>query len=425
MTYDPRTTHLLTLSADTSDALTAGARETAARLARLGDAALAQWCAEAAAGPHASHRMGVVGRTAGEMADRIGAHLAGEPVREVSVGHADPVRRPPVALLFSGQGAQYAGMGRGLHRTEPVFRAAFDRCAEAARPYLGIPLQDLLDPGAGPAVVYRLAHAALGTFCVNFALGELWRSWGIEAAAVLGFSSGEYAAACWAGVLTPEDAVLLLGTQVTLAERVTDGAMAVVGLEEKAALDLLAETGPSVGLAAVISPGEVSLSGRATELARIVERLTAAGVRTSSLPVSSGLHSPLQEPASAELRAVAERIPTHPPRIPFVSTVTGARITGPLAPEHWSRHLSGPVRFLDAVRVLDGLGIRAHVEAGPGRALVGLGARCLPGEGRLWLASLGRSTDGTGPMLMALGRLYTAGVPVGWSRVYPGSRSVV
>ncbi|WP_225877371.1 acyltransferase domain-containing protein [Streptomyces resistomycificus] len=327
--------------------------------------------------------------------------------------------------MFSGQGAQYAGMGRGLHRTEPVFRAAFDRCAEAARPFTAVPLQDLLDPGAGPAVVHRLAHAALGTFCVNYALAELWRSWGVEPAAVLGFSSGEYAATCWAGVLDPEDAVLLLGTQVTLAERVTDGAMAVVGLGEEAALELLAETGPSVGLAAVISPGEVSLSGRKAELARLVDRLTASGVRTSALPVSSGLHSPLQEPAADELRAVAAGIRTRPPRIPLVSTVTGAGVKGPPAPEHWVRHLSGPVRFLNAVRVLDELGVRAHVEAGPGRALVGLGARCLPGEGRLWLASLGRSTDGTGPMLMALGRLHTAGVPVGWSGVYPGSRSAV
>ncbi|MCX4700866.1 acyltransferase domain-containing protein [Streptomyces sp. NBC_01373] len=420
-----RTTHLLTLSASTPDALTTTARDTAAHLATLGDASPAPLCSRAAGGPHSGHRLGVVGRTAGELAERIGAHLAGEPVREVFVGHADPARRPPVAFLFSGQGAQYAGMAQGLHRTEPVFRDAFDRCAEAARPFVAVPLQELLDPGAGPSVVYRLAHAALGTFCVNIALAELWRSWGVEPAAVLGFSSGEYAAACWAGILAPEDAVRLLGTQVTLAERVTDGAMAVVALGEEDALQLLAEAEPSVGLAAVISPGEVSLSGRATTLARIVDRLTASGVRTSSLPVSSGLHSPLQEPALAELRAVAATIPTGPPRIPFVSTVTGTGVTGPLAPEHWCRQLRGPVRFLDAVRALDELGVRAHVEVGPGRALVGLGARCLPGGERMWLASLGRSTDGTAPMLMALGRLHTAGVPVSWNRVYPGSRSAV
>ncbi|WP_051735319.1 acyltransferase domain-containing protein [Streptomyces sp. NRRL B-3229] len=420
MTTHRRTAQLFTLSAPTPAALHEAAREAGDRLARTDADTFARLCARAAEGPHSGHRMSVVGRTPGEIAERLRAHLAGEPVKEVAEGHADLAGAPPVAFLFSGQGAQFAGMGQGLYRTEAVFRETFDRCAEAARPFVAVPLHELLDPAAG-AVVHRLAHAALGTFCLGTALAELWRSWGVEPAAVLGFSFGEYGAACRAGVLSPEDAVRLLGTAVTLAERVTGGAMAVVGLGERAARELLADTEPSVGIAAVISPHEVSLSGRAEALARIVDRLTGSGVRTSSLPVRAGLHSPLQEPALAELREAAGAVRTHAPRIPYVSTVTGAQVTGPVGPEHWCRQLRGPVRFLDALGVLDERGIRISVEVGPGRALAGLGARCLPGGGRLWPASLGRSTDGTGAMLSALGRLHTAGVPVRWPAVFPGA----
>ncbi|GGP54692.1 hypothetical protein GCM10010287_05900 [Streptomyces variabilis] len=414
-------TRLLLLSATGAGKLAGLARDTAVLLTRPGGPSLPEVCARAADGPHAAHRLSVIGRTAEEVAARLDAHLAGETVREVHTGVAEGPAR--VAFLFSGQGAQFAGMGQGLYRTERVYRETFDRCADAARPFVSTPLQRLLHPDAEPHVVHRTAHGALGTFCVSTALAELWRSRGVEPATVLGFSSGEYAAAACAGALRVEDAVRLLGTEITLAERVTDGAMAVVALDEHTALDVLEDFEPTVGIAAVISPAEVSLSGRAATLDRITQRLAASGIRVSRLPVPAGLHSPLQEPALGELAAVAKGVRTCVPRVPFVSTVTGRLLeAGQLTPVYWGRHMRGPVRFLDAIRVMDAMGIRAFLELGPGRALVGLGARCLPGGGRLWPASLGRSTDGTGTMLDALGRLYTAGAPVSRTAVGAGAR---
>ncbi|MCT7351149.1 acyltransferase domain-containing protein [Streptomyces sp. 15-116A] len=416
-----RTTRLLVLSAPSAEKLAGLARDTAARLARPGGSSLLEVCAHAADGLHATHRLSVTGRTCEEIAARLDAHLAGETVREVHTGIAEEAAR--VAFLFSGQGAQFAGMGQGLYRTERVYRETFDRCAEAARPFVSTPLQRLLYPDAEPHIVHRTAHGALGTFCVSMALAELWRTRGVEPAAVLGFSSGEYAAAACAGALRVEDAVRLLGTEITLAERITDGAMAVVALDERTALEALRGFESTVGIAAVISPGEVSLSGQATMLARLTDRLRTSGTRVSGLPVPAGLHSPLHEPALAELAAVAEGVHTYPPRVPLISTVSGRPLeAGQLTPVHWGRHMRGPVRFLDAIRVVDAMGIRTFLEVGPGRALVGLGARCLPGGGRLWPASLGRSTDGTGTMLEALGRLYTAGVPVSRSAVGTGAR---
>jgi acyl transferase domain-containing protein len=417
-----RSTQLLVLSAPTPAALADIARDTAGRLTRPG-ARLEEVCARAAAAPHSVHRLSVTGRTAEEVAAGLEAYVRGETVREVCTGEADSAGGPPVAFLFSGQGAQFAGMALGLYRSEPVFQETFDRCAEAAAPFVSAPLHQLLDPDADARLVHRLAHAALGSFCVSVALDALWRSWGVEPAAVLGFSSGEYAAAHCAGVLGLADAVRLLGTEITLAERVTDGAMAVVTLDERAALDFLADSEPSVGIAAVISEHEVTLSGGAKALDAVAERLQDAGVRVSSLPVPAALHSPLHEPSLDELESVARTVSPRAPRIPWVSTVTGqvADAARPADAGHWRRHMRGPVRFLDALRTLDALGPRAYVEAGPGRALVGLGARCLPGDERQWLASLGRSTDGSAAMLGSLGRLYTTGADVDWSRVYPGT----
>lgn len=410
------TTYLLPLSAATPEALADGARAALRALSALGSASPGELCAAAAAARHGTHRLAVTGRDADELAAGLRAYLDGTTARGVSAGTAR-AGGPRVAFLFSGQGAQFLGMGHGLYRTEPVFRSAVDRCAEAARPFLGHPLQDLLDPGSGRGdAVHRLVAATLSTFSVSLALTALWRAWGIEPAAVLGFSSGEYTAACCAGVLSPEAAIRLLGTEASLAARVTDGAMAVVTLDEAATRELLADGAESVDVAAVISEREVSLSGGIEALTRLTDRLEADGVRVSRLPVPQGLHSPLQEPALDELAGAAAKVAFAAPRIPLVSTVTGALVDAATVrePGHWRRHMRGPVRFLDAIRVLDGLGPDTYVEAGPGRALVGLGARCLPGGGRRWLASLGRSTDGRAPMLDSLGRLYTAGAPVRW-----------
>ncbi|MEV7194256.1 acyltransferase domain-containing protein [Streptomyces sp. NPDC093510] len=409
-------THLLPLSAATPDALADGVRAAVHELSALGAASPGELCATAAAGRHDTHRLAVTGRNADELMAGLRAYLDGTTARGVSAGEAR-ADGPRVAFLFSGQGAQFLGMGHGLYRTAPVFRSVVDRCAEAARPFLDHPLQELLDPESGRgAAVHRPAAAALGTFSVSLALTALWRSWGIEPAAVLGFSSGEYTAACCAGVLTPEAAIRLLGTEAALAARVTDGAMAVVTLDEGAARELLADGTEGVDVSAVISEREVSLSGEVKALTRLTDRLEADGVRVSRLPVPQGLHSPLQEPALDALAEAAATVAFAAPRIPLVSTVTGAPVDAFTLsdPGHWRRHMRGPVRFLDAIRALDGLGSDTYVEAGPGRALVGLGARCLPGGGRQWLASLGRSTDGRGPMLDSLGRLYTAGAPVQW-----------
>ncbi|MFD6418211.1 acyltransferase domain-containing protein [Streptomyces sp. NPDC060194] len=443
--------HLLTLAAPTPGGLGELARATLDLLTALGADSPEPLCRSRRAGVtgDAVHRIAVTGHSAAALADALSAHLAGdEHVRGVAAARAVP-GGPRVAFLCSGQGAQFAGMGQDLYAAEPVYREAFDRCATAAAPHVEEPLARYLAPDAGPRI-HRLPHAALLTFAVGCGLAALWRARGVEPAAVLGFSSGEYLAAHLAGVLTAEDAVALLATETSLAARVTDGAMAVVGADEETVRELLAGaadgTGahgaaegapggtpggalggtpggapgraapfPRLDVAALLSPTDVSVSGSAAELGGFTARLAARGVRNSPLPVPQGLHSPLQEPSLAALRAAAAGPEFAEPRLAMVSSVTGKRVGRDVlaAPDHWSAHMRGPVRFLDGVRALDALGVTAFVEVGPGKALTGLGPRCLPADAdRLWLASIGRSTDGRAAMLRGLGRLFTAGAPV-------------
>ncbi|RFU84706.1 acyltransferase domain-containing protein [Streptomyces triticagri] len=416
---------LLTLAAPDEGALERLAADTVRLLRQLDPEHPAELCAAelsvaepaAVTGAAGSHRLAVAGRSAAELSGRLAAHLAGERLREVFAGVVPQDRVPRTAFLCSGQGGQFAAMGWALHRSDRAYRRAFDRCAEIADPYVDVPLGRLVDPaeGHGPAALHRLPNAALATFAVGYALAELWRERGVEPDLVLGFTSGEYLAACLAGALTLQDALALLATETSLAARVAHGAMAVVGADETRIAHFLAENAEygEVGISAVISPGEVSLSGDARQLAALTAKLEAQGVRTSALPVPHGLHSPLQEPFLDELRAKAAHTRVSRPRVPLISTVTGKQAdAATLAdPGHWAAHMRGPARFLDAARTLDALGATVCLEVGPGRALTGLGARCLPGGRQSWVASLGRSVQGTEAVLRAQGRLFASGVP--------------
>jgi acyl transferase domain-containing protein len=366
--------------------------------------------------------MAVVTKSIDELRTLLQQHLDGGSSREVAVGR-EPVRRPPSPVfLYSGQGGQYPGMGRGLYRNEPVFRAVIDRCAAVADPFLTGGLKSALWPAAGrEREQFRMADSKLGTFAISMALTELWASWGVRPAMVMGFSSGEYGAACAAGALSLEDAVRLLGTEAQLTERVTTGATAVVALPEAAAQEVIAPVRERVGVAAVVSDSEVSLSGDAATLQALQAQHATDRVRWVYLPVRQGLHSPLQAPAADELAAAVKSAAFAPPTVPMVSTVTGAWVDGATlsAPDHWQRHLTGTIRFQQGLRVLDEAGGDVFVEIGPGRALTAIGPRALPGRPGDWWASLGRSVDGRPPMLRALAALYVRGQEI----ARPGRRA--
>jgi acyl transferase domain-containing protein/ubiquinone/menaquinone biosynthesis C-methylase UbiE/acyl carrier protein len=325
--------------------------------------------------------------------------------------------RLPVAFLFPGQGAQYAGMGADLLAHEPAYRAAMDEC-EAA-------LGTTLTPGV--AAVLRgqrqpltgTADAQPALFAVEYALAAVWRAWGIEPAWVLGHSVGEYAAACVAGALEVGDAMRLVAARGRLMEACAGGEMAAIFAPIEQVANAVASRPDAVTIAAVNGPEQVVITGTVSAVAAVVQELEAAGRRARPLKTGYGFHSPLMDPVLDELERVAATVKNRPPRPGWISTLTGTAVTSAVDATYWRRQARAAVQYEAAVQSLRAQGCAAFVEVGPGVTLTALGSRA--GDG-LWVASLRPGRDECRHMLEAAAALYSRGAELDWEHVAGGRR---
>src|SRR5581483_8813562 len=279
-----RPLHVLTLSARTETALGEVARRVAQRIADDSSLSIADVCLSANTGrARLPYRLGLVCESATQTAEALAAVANGREAPGVIRAKVTTADRPKVAFLFTGQGSQYVGMGRQLYDTEPTFRRALDRCASIADAFLDRPLLGVLYPASGEASpLDQTAYTQPALFAIEYALAELWRSWGVEPAAVLGHSVGEYAAACVAGVLPLEHAIELVAARGRLIQALpSGGAMAAIFAGEAQVMEALAGD-PRVSIAAVNAPDNVVISGDGEAVRDASARFEAAGVRTEA-----------------------------------------------------------------------------------------------------------------------------------------------
>ncbi|MGI5489564.1 SDR family NAD(P)-dependent oxidoreductase [Microtetraspora malaysiensis] len=397
-----RPAHLLKLSARTESALTAARERLAAHLAEHPDTDLADVAFTLRVGRRElKHRAAVV---ATSTADAVAA-LADQ--KRVVAG-AKPKRAPQVAFLFSGQGAQYGGMAAQLYESEPVFREAVDECSEI----LDLREQIFATGDEADEALRQTSLTQPALFTVEYALARLWLSLGVEPAAMIGHSIGEYAAATIAGVFALPDALRLVAARGRLIQALPPGSMLAVQLMPDEVAPMLPD---GVSVATINGPGTCVVSGPSDSVRELAEMLEEEGIGCTPLRTSHAFHSAMMEPMLGEFRELVAATELSAPSLPFLSNVTGTWITAAEAtdPSYWARHVREPVRFSDCVSTLLADGEWVMIECGPGRQLAGLAATQLPAAAIAPLPSLPGPRDRAGDVAVfsqAAGALWVHGI---------------
>ncbi|MFD7660668.1 type I polyketide synthase, partial [Actinosynnema sp. NPDC059797] len=419
---------LLTVSGRDADGLAETARrlsaEVAAGRADLADLAFTTQVGRAAL----EHRAALLVHDRDEAATALTALADAPPDHHVPPGH-----HPATALLLPGQGDHHAGMGRGLHATRPAFRAALDECVRLCRELRDLDPAPLLfaerghhdlfaRDAAGDTTPVDVVHAAV--FAVDYACARLWDELGVRADALLGYSLGEYVAACLSGVFTLPDALALVVDRARLVATAPPGAMLAVALPEDQVADRLTA---ELSVAAVDGPGLTVVAGPEHAVAAVASRLAAERVAHRRVAASRAMHSASLAPLRSRLADLVAAVPRGEPTVPFLSNATGTWITADQArdPAYWADHLCLPVRFGPAVELLAAEGFGVLLEAGPGRGLSSLATQVLFAAGRTGvvaaptLPAAGEDRPDAEVLLDTAGGLWSRGVPVDRSRLDP------
>lgn len=365
--------------------------------------------------------------------DDAGRALAAHDQRRVSTVCQDETA-PPIMFMFPGQGSQYVNMGAGLYQGVAAFRVEVDSCSELLKEELGLDLRDLLYPSQGriEAAAEQLAqtsHTQAALFVTEYALARMWIKAGVVPRAMIGHSIGEYVAACIAGVFSLKDALRLIAVRGRIMQALPSGAMLAVALSEKSTQPYLL-TNPSLSLAAVNAPSQCVIAGSLEAIDVLENDLGQEGIACQRLPASRAFHSEMTTPVLETFTEQVRKISLSPPRIPFLSNVTGRWISDVEAtdPSYWAAHLRRAVRFAEGLRELLNEPRCVLLEVGTGQTLCALAMQQQSAPvltGQTFLPSLRQSREERSDMEIlfhTLGKLWQMGIEIDWLNFHAGER---
>ncbi|WP_413160372.1 SDR family oxidoreductase [Capilliphycus salinus ALCB114379] len=421
----PKTTperpyHLLTLSAKSATTLQKLAERYHSFLNNSSDVSLADICFTAnTKRSHLNHRLAIITESLPQLQEQLQSFLSSKTPKGVLAGQiSSQGKLNQIVFLFTGQGSQYVNMGRVLYETQPTFRRILNQCDEILQPLLNCSLLSILYPdNSDSPELHQTAYTQPALFALEYALAQLWQSWGIVPDAVMGHSVGEYVAACVAGVFSLEDGLKLIAKRASLIQSLPkNGMMAAVFASEETIAKTLKTNQLDVDIATINGNENVVISGLKESVEKVLSILESQGIKAKPLQVSHAFHSSLMEPILAPFQEVAESLTYHSPRLPLISNVTGQPFQPEEVPDaaYWCRHLRGAVRFSDGMETLYQQGYRIFIEMGPSSTLLNMGQRCLTASDGLWLSSLKRGQCDWFPLLESLGQLHVEGIEINW-----------
>jgi len=417
----PRKQHLLLFSARSQKGLSDMAGRLHDRLAADSSLNLERVCHTlATARARFPVRAAVKAEQMAQMLERLTPLVREETAPGVLRSDEAVTGKPCVAFLFSGQGAQYSGMGRTLYSQEPIFRAALDRADGALKPHLGGSIIEVIHSDAKDARLHQTGFTQPALFALEYALAMLWRGWGVEPELVMGHSVGEYTAACVAGVLTLDETAELIATRGRLMQVLPEGGgMAAIFAPLEVVEERIKAQAGRIGIAAANTPRNTVVSGDQAALDALLERFETEGIRSTPLNVSHAFHSHLMEPMLDDLRKVAAKMVHRQPTMHYVSNLTGTVVDrGTLGPDYWAKHARHTVQFEKNMRTAVEVGCTLFLEIGPHATLIAMAQQIITDPGVRWLTSLRRGANDWDVLSDALAELHVQGANIDWGRVF-------